>query len=136
VRRRDIASHLYTYPPTIVGGMPPVQSFRAQNAIRIRILNYGACMERVRARHFAHSKWACFYAQNSSWAGLGNFGTPFRAVNWQILAVNWRILAVNWRILAVNWRIRGGPTPPGLDIYLWCTLLVGGTYIYFRRSWS
>ena len=98
-----LASHLYTYPPTIVGRMPPVQSFRAQNTIRIRILYYGACMEVVRARHFAHSKWACFYAQNSSWAGLRNFAPPFGAVNWRILAVNWRTLAVNWRTLAVNW---------------------------------
>jgi hypothetical protein len=71
--------------------MPPVQSFRAQNAIRIRILNYGACMERVRAWHFAHSKWACFYAQNSSWAGLGNFGPPFGAANWSVWTANWRV---------------------------------------------
>ena len=73
-----LASHLYTYPPTIVGRMPPVQSFRAQNTIRIRIRNYGACMEVVRARHFAHSKWACFYAQNSSWAGLEKFWPAVR----------------------------------------------------------
>ena len=86
-------------------------------------------MEVVRARHFAHSKWACFYAQNSSWAGLGTFGPPFGVVNWRILAVNWRILAVNWRILAVNWRICGGPTPtrPG---YISLVHLTGGWYIY------
>ena len=73
-----LASHLYTYPPTIVGRMPPVQSFRAQNTIRIRIRNYGACMEVVRARHFAHSKWACSYAQSSSWAGLKKFWPAVR----------------------------------------------------------
>jgi hypothetical protein len=50
----------------------------------------------ARARHFAHSKWAWFYAQNSSWAGLRNCGPPFGAANWRVFAANWRAFAAHY----------------------------------------
>jgi hypothetical protein len=74
----------FIYPPAIVGGIPPVQSFRAQNAIRIRILNYGACMGVIRARYLPTVSGPVLMRKTRRGRDLGNFGPPFGPANWRV----------------------------------------------------
>jgi hypothetical protein len=113
-----LASHLYTYPPTIVGGMPAVQSFRAQIAIRIRMLNYVKRPMWPVHDIFPILSGPVFMRKTRRGRDLENVARRSGPPTGEFLPPTGEFPA-------------GGPPQP-VRIYIWCSLLVGYTYIYFR----